>query len=102
MKSHRREFVIHLTNLLEGLFDKIDQNQNDQVQINHKSSLQLDVTEQQADRIKELVHENEQLRQRLNVYRNSENQNANSVELIQMLKNSQLQIVSSNESLKKE
>lgn len=103
MKSHRREFVIHLTNLLEGLFDKVTQDQNeDNMTVNHQSSLQADTAQQQSDRIKELVDENEQLRQRLNVYRNTENTNANSVELIHMLKNSQLQIENNNDKLKRE
>jgi len=104
MRNHRREYVIHLTNLLENLFNKVNDNTENMTgsTIKQTSSFQIEIAEQQSDRIKELVDENEQLRQRLSVYRNSENNHANSIELITMLKNSQHQIEKTNEDLSSE
>lgn len=90
--------------MLEGLFNKVNENSENSggSQVKHTSSLQIEIAEQQSDRIKELVDENEQLRQRLSVYRNSEHNHAQSIELIQMLKNSHTKIENTNEDLASE
>jgi len=64
--------------------------------------MNMNISDQKNDRVKELIDENEQLRKRLSVYRNTENQQANSIEFISMLKDNHLKLEKTNEELSTE